>query len=182
MIVTIAERIRVYLFVLGCVLIGFVFAFWLLANSDPSQPFGSLDNSFINSFLFMLGQNVSNESFTGFVNEKLGTFILVIFCILMMILMLNLLIAMMSDAYDTVRAKGAAAWRKEQASTIIELDYLYSEIQFPKTLHVLKYSSDVAISNVDEEFNENLKELKELVEASGKGLFNPLEDEKETKK
>jgi hypothetical protein len=177
MIITIGERIRVYLFVLGCVLIGFVFAFWLLANDNPSQPFGSLDDAFISSFLFMLGQNVSTEGFSGFASEKLATFILVVFCILMMILMLNLLIAMMGDAYDTVREKGAAAWRKEQATTIIELDYLYDNIKFPKILHVLKYSSDVAISNVDEEFNENLKELKELVETSGKGLFDPLPDD-----
>jgi hypothetical protein len=176
MILSIAEKIRVYLVVLACVLIGFTQAFWLLANHDPGQTFGTLSDAFINTFLYMLGQNVSAD-FAGFASEKLATVILVAFLILMMLLMLNLLIALMGDAYNEVRERGTAAWRKEQATTIIEQEYLYDNINFPSTLHVLKYSSDVAFrSNLNSEENEDLAKLRSLVEGSGIGKFTPFEE------
>lgn len=107
MILAIAYNIRYYLLVLLCVLCGFTQAFWLLSNIDATLPFGSIHSAFLNAFMNMLGQNISDD-FSGTVSAEFATVLLVLFLLIMMILMLNLLIALMGDAFASVRAQGDA--------------------------------------------------------------------------
>ena len=112
MITTIAYDIRSYLFVLTIVLFGFAQAFWVLSyypdekvttiingtvtiGTIPNElVFGTIQNSLLYSFLFMLGQSNTTD-FDGSANPKLAIFLLCLFLIFMALLMLNLLIALM---------------------------------------------------------------------------------------
>lgn len=134
----------------------------------------------------MLGQNI-DPNFQGTVAPWFGTILLVLFMMTMMILMLNLLIALMGDAFSKVRQQGLALWRLEQASIILEQHFSFSllphlwaccgtscmtwiltsmasffksQTAYPPYLHVLKYSSDVYTGPTD-----GMLRLSELVEA-----------------
>jgi hypothetical protein len=157
MILQIATEIRTFLLVLFCVLAGFSQAFWLLSNNDESLLFGTVSQSFLTSFLYMLGQNVVAD-FTGAASPYVATVFLVFFMIIMMILMLNLLIALMGDVFSKVRDQGRALWRKEQASIILEESFLYEDDKdIPVHLLILKYTSEVKNSTID--FEEKMNEL-----------------------
>lgn len=151
----------VFLFVLFCMLAGFAEAFWILSNNDPKDinGFGTVSQSFYNTFLTMLGQG-QEFYFFGPDSPYVLTVLMVIFLILMMILMLNLLIAKMNDVFADVRDKGAASWRKEQTSIILEEKFLYKKLKIPKYLLVLKYSSEVKNNAID--YAKKLQEYTEL--------------------
>jgi hypothetical protein len=137
--------IRVFLFVLFCVLAGFTQAFWILSNVDRTLLWGTVNSGFLTSFMYMLGQNVDAASVHGTVAPILGTVLLVLFMLIMMLMMLNLLIALMGDAFAEVRSKGYGIWRKEQASIILEESFFFTKetSKIPPYLHVLKYTSEV---------------------------------------
>ena len=167
MIINIAYNIRFFLLVLFCVLAGFTQAFWLLSNVDSTLPWGTVHTAFLTSFFYMLGQNIQQDE-QGTLSPDLATFLIVVFMMIMIILMLNLLIALMGDAFAKVRSQGLAIWRKEQASIIIEESFLIhvKPEEIPPYIHVLKYASDVS-SKDPQEYN---KLLFELVQQSKKNV------------
>jgi hypothetical protein len=185
MVLQIAYSIRFFLLVLFCVLAGFTQAFWLLSNVDPTNLFGTVKGAFLTAFMYMLGQNVEAD-FDRTASPKLATFLLIVFMMAMIILMLNLLIALMGDVFSSVRAKGFAVWRKEQASIIIEESFFFADEakKVPPFLHVLKYTSEVG--NSDDPDNNSYKEspLVNLVKQGEANVvkFTPFEiNEKENK-
>eukprot|EP01038_Epipyxis_sp_PR26KG_P004171 gene4171-5938_t len=144
MILQIAKDIRFFLLVLFTVLFGFTLAFWLL-----HYPFADLDfaHSLFNSFMYMLGQNILFENLSTSIAPLFSTILLVLFMFIMMLLMLNVLIALMNETFTTVREKGLAKWRQEQASIILEQQFLLEnekdDVVIPPYIHVLKYMSDL---------------------------------------
>ena len=61
---------------------------------------------------------------SAFIGTRLYKFALGLSCLYMIIvsiLLLNLLIALMGDSYSSVRGKGLAQWRLEQAQIITEM-------------------------------------------------------------
>eukprot|EP01039_Chlorochromonas_danica_P007425 gene7427-8212_t len=175
MIIRIAYEIRFLLVVLLLVLCGFAQGFWLISNVDPSLPFGTVKLALINCFMYMLG-NISDFMFEGSVAPSFGSFLVVIFLVIMMILMLNLLIALMGDTFSAVRAEGAALWRKEQASIIYEECFLLAHrIRTHRFIHVLKYTSDLQIDVQDDE-----PPLEKSVRDSASHVtsFTPFEEDK----
>jgi hypothetical protein len=182
MILRIARNIKFYLLVLLCVLSGFTQAFWLLSNYDATLPFGTIKSAFLTSFFYMLGQNI-DKNFVGLVSPDLATVLLVLFMMVMIILMLNLLIALMGDAFSKVRELGLAVWRREQAAIIIEESFLLQvhNSYIPEYLHILKYTSDVGTGYEGQGVDEN-NPLINLVN-QGKAIVTPFtelteEDEK----
>jgi hypothetical protein len=127
MIVTIVKEIRIILLVLFFVLCGFTQALWLISNHDPANSFGTVSKSFYNAFLYMFGQ-IDDTHFEGTVTPAFAVVLLVLFMMVMMILMLNLLIALMGDAFTSVREQGLARWRKEQATIILEQQFSMSVV------------------------------------------------------
>ena len=102
------------------VLCGFSQAFWIVSQDDSSLPFGSIGGSLLNSFVFMLG-GFDPTAFNGL---SLAPFAIAMSCLYMLIvsiLLLNLLIALMGDSYGSVREKGLAQWKLEQAQIITEM-------------------------------------------------------------
>lgn len=149
MVISIAWEIRFFLVVLFAVLAGFAHAFWLLSNTDNNLLFGNVQKALYNSFFFMLGQGFDLTTFDDVIIPEFAQLLLVFFLMMMMILMLNLLIALMGDAFSAVRARGPATWRKEQASIIFDQAFFTDPKilqRIPPYLHILKYTSDVGMS------------------------------------
>jgi hypothetical protein len=178
MILQIAKEINTFLIVLFCLLAGFAQAFWLLNNNDENNElFGTVSQSFLTTFLYMLGQNVQAD-FSTAASPYVSTVLLVIFLIMMMILMLNLLIALMGDIFSKIRSRGLALWRKEQAAIILEEEFLYgSDLKIPLYLLILKYSSEVA--NVAIDYDELLDGF---VASSDVRPFTPFEGDTKAEK
>ena len=90
------------------------------------------------------------------------------------VLLLNLLIALMADSYATVKRKGLAQWRFEQAQLILDNEFrmepsqqVNESVVFTKK-SVLSYNNDndIAENTVDVELeivtlHENVDELRE---------------------
>ena len=153
MIVRIAWDIRYFCTVLFLTIIGFSQAFWLLSNNDLTSTFGTVQGSFLNTFLYMLGG--FDNDFGSTVNPGLAIAILVFFLFFMAILMLNLLIALMGQSFSEVQANGLGQWRLELASTLVDMGYLMSNDQlYPKqcSLYVMKYTSNLAMKDILESY------------------------------
>lgn len=144
-ILRIVYDIRYYLVVLFCVLAGFAQGFWMLSNVDPNGDFGNVSSSLYHAFLTMLGS--MTPEFESSLNKSFSIVLLCVFMMTMIIVMLNILIALMGDTFSEVRAKGLALWRREQATIVFdEVFYLHSATQFKSYIHVLKYTSDIALT------------------------------------
>jgi hypothetical protein len=75
-----------------------------------------------------------------------STAILMFLCItfFVMILMLNLLIAIMSDSYDKVKERELVEGLKEKAKTIVGMELLHPSMHsFPKYMHIAEPESDM---------------------------------------
>ena len=146
MILRIMQDIQFFVFILAIVLTGFSMAFWLISYPDTSLAFGTIEMSFYNTYLYMLGQNIEADFANDTASPRLGIFLLVMFMFFMMILMLNLLIALMGNSYSKVQEKGLAEWRLGQASMILEQSYMMTERtkrshEHYNSIHVLKYTT-----------------------------------------
>jgi hypothetical protein len=99
--------------------------------------------------------------FTDSASPDFGSFLTCIMMMTIMIIMLNVLIALMGDTFSTARSMGLALWRKEQATVTFDQSFALSEdtIYVPPHIHVLQYTSDVAIT-------VGTNNLVEMVEAS----------------
>eukprot|EP01038_Epipyxis_sp_PR26KG_P005462 gene5462-7563_t len=151
-ILQISNDIKFIVLVLAIVLAGFAQAFWLLTapNSNPEALFGTITQSFLNCFLYMLGQNISVDFTDYTVSPQFSTLLLVVFVVFMMILMLNMLIAQMGDSYSKVRSLGLAQWRMEQAQIMLDQRFNLREerILAKPFLHVLSYSTNLPPNNI----------------------------------
>ena len=119
MILQIMSDIKYFLVVLAIALTGFALAFWLISYPQYDLTFGTIPQAFLNTYQYMLGQGI-NADFTGTASPELGVMLLVMFMLFMMIVMLNLLIALMGDSFATIKSRGVAHWRREQACIILE--------------------------------------------------------------
>jgi len=120
MIMKIANDMKVLITIVMIVLVGFSQAFWVISSVDRDLPFGTIENSLLNSYVFMLG-GFDPSAFEG---SPLNRFAIALSCLYMLIvwiLLLNLLIALMGDSYGAVREKGLAQWKLEQAQIVTEM-------------------------------------------------------------
>ena len=105
--------------IIALVIIGFSQAFWLLSEVDSDLPFSSIQDSFLNSYSFMLG-GYDPTAFDGAPLQAWATFLSVVFMLVMNLLLLNLLIALMGNSYTVVQEKGNAQWRLEQTQVVLD--------------------------------------------------------------
>jgi hypothetical protein len=151
--------IRYVIVILGAILCGFAQAFWLVSHSYNDDQFGTVSESFLTSFLFMLGQGTNADWTSNTVSKPFSTILLVIFVTFMSILLLNMLIAQMGDSFGIVRGKGPGQWRFEQASILLEQWFLINKEvnNAPPFLHVLQYV------NINQIPTQNYNDLKEKI-------------------
>lgn len=181
MTMQIIKDIRVFIIVLFCVMTGFAQALWLLSNDDSDSHFGTIKNSFLNAYLYTLGQNIDLSTFDNSASPPFAIFLLSVFLLMMMILMLNLLIALMGDTFSNARELGDALFLKEQASIIVEQFFYLSKHsnRVKPYLHVLKYLSEV--NTFEAHANESKEKFEELLASSLSKLppITPLPDSDE---
>ena len=157
MILKISMDIRFFLLILTFVLIGFSQAFWLL-NNDGNNIFSGIGRSFLSTYLFMLG-NFDETVFDSGIAPKESYILLCLFLLFMTILMLNLLIALMGDTFERVKAQDRAYWRYEQAKIILENANSWEN----------KIASYMYVLRNDEQTDENISYVEEDA-AGSKGL------------
>jgi len=139
----------IYLIILiAAVLIGFAQAFWLLTVPYHDEDFGSIDFSFLNTFLYMLGQEFSLDFTNNSVSPVFTRLVLVLFISFTLIVLLNMLIAQMGDSFNKINEKGSL-FRLAQASLIVRK--CQSDFKYEKNCvtHVLMYTSRVKETNYD---------------------------------
>ena len=150
MIFLIAQSIVPFCGVLFVVLFGYSQSFWIISKELRDMPYGLFYQSLYQVYRMMLGDTVTD--YHGTSSNKLGIILFVSFTVIVSLLLLNMLIALMGDTFGTVRAKGIAQFRLEQASIIYEQqsltpdspkdDFGY-EVFYPSLIHVLVRSSDM---------------------------------------
>ncbi|CDW88905.1 wd-40 repeat protein [Stylonychia lemnae] len=127
-IVEVVISMRYFLLVLLMTIIGFGNAFYVISNGNVEDPL--VDNFFITSYLdsivfsyrMILGDFNTTEF--GALVTPLCIVLFLIFTVFNMIVMLNLLIAIISDAYAAVAEMSEQATYQERASMIAENNYL----------------------------------------------------------
>ena len=143
MIMAIAYDIRIFLLIIAITLIGFSQALYLLSQHDQHLPFGTITQSLLSCFDYMMGN--FETQIDGSLLPSLTTFIIILFILFMIILMLNLLIALMGNTFNIISEKGLAQWRKEQITILLDEEFLISRkerIQLPSYLFILMYTID----------------------------------------
>jgi hypothetical protein len=120
MILRISKDIRYLMFVVLLVCMGFSQAFWIVSRNDRSLPFSTFEGAVLYSFVFLLG-GFDPTLFEGIPLYRFAIAMSSIYMIIVSILLLNLLIALMGDSYGSVKEKGLAQWKLEQAQIITEM-------------------------------------------------------------
>eukprot|EP01038_Epipyxis_sp_PR26KG_P006741 gene6741-9236_t len=175
MIIRILYDIRFFMLVLLSVVFGFSVAFWLLQYPNPMN----FSQSILNSYWFLLGQDISFD-FSLTVSPAFTMFVLVCFLSFIVILMLNALIALMGESFSNVRAVGSAQWRLDQASIILDQQFLLPAVTIPSYLYVLKYTSDLESNDNDPsdwklKIKEQILQLKNLLNTQSKNYISEEE-------
>lgn len=165
----IAFEIRFFLLVLLITLLGFAQSFYMV-GLDTVLGVG-LGSGLLSLFEQMLG-TVDVIDFSETVSEQYTSALYVCFCIVVMLLLLNLLIAQMNNAFLKVAEKGfAAQFKFERAKIIIEESFLLSKSQqtdpklFPRTVHVLRRVADVVQEKFEDEKESDLAYIRKIVES-----------------
>ena len=166
MVFVIAYEIRFFLLVLFISLFGFAQSFYMVGYYS-----GTLPSSLLLLFETMMGVAYSVD-FSGTVSEEYTTTLYVFYCIVIMLLLLNMLIAQMNNTYTKVAQKGfAAQFKFERAKIIIEESFLLSRSQeldpklFPRSIHVLRRYADVEQEKYEDEKESDLANIKSIVES-----------------
>jgi hypothetical protein len=135
-----AYQIRFFLLILALVMMGYAQAFWILSSVNINIAFGTLSQTLLNTYYLMLTNLPANEDVDSSHNPTMLYTLIIIFTLIVTILMLNLLIAIMSDAYGKIRDNGLAQWRYEQATIILEENRSAPNGPYQPYVHVLRPS------------------------------------------
>lgn len=136
--------LKYFMLVIFVLLVGFSAAFAVsmpenIAFYNSSEPHGTalLTSGVLTTYLSMLG----TFDIADYTNAQ-STLFFVIFLFLILVIMLNLLIAIMSDTFDRVMESWVFEGRKMRVETIIEEELLMDDSQnaecFPEYLQVLR--------------------------------------------
>jgi hypothetical protein len=131
----------------------------------------------------MLGTYYSVDvDFSETISEEYSIVLYIFYCVVTILLLLNLLIAQMNSTYTKVAQKGfAAQFKFERAKIIIEESFLLSKFQesdpklFPRSIHVLRRFADVEQEKYEDEKESDLAYIKKIVEGM-KDKVNDLEN------
>ena len=120
MILYVCYEIRFFLLILLTMMCSFAQAYWVLMEKSSGFFGSSIWQSYLYTFIYMLGQNIDPNQFSDSDSFALNVLLLAFFMIFLLLLMLNLLIAIMNDSYRSIKEKGLAQWRLEQGGIILD--------------------------------------------------------------
>jgi hypothetical protein len=122
-------------------------------------------NSLLSSTLLIMGVDVTIDAITESYYAPVAVTLLVSFMLLMGVILLNLLIAIMSDKHGEVKAQELASANYNRASIVVEYEKLMSAADrkrpeySPKYLHVLRTERIVE----KDEKSQEIQSLEQLV-------------------
>jgi hypothetical protein len=109
-----------FLVVMAMLMIGFAHAFHILEHDDDPETFGTFGLSLFHVYQMMLGE------FPDEFPRPVTSFLFILFTLLIMIVMLNVLIAVVSDGYDGAALKAKQLFFQGKLELVAELDLLFS--------------------------------------------------------
>lgn len=138
-------------------LIGFTQGFYFLFRDISQDSFSSLPTTIMTLFQMTLGE-FKYHDFDLTRYAILTKLVFVVFMILVPILLLNMLIAMMGNTYQSVIAKSEKEWRKQWAKIVVALEQGFSKTQLKEFHH--EYSIQMSWpSPEDETIKEEIRGL-----------------------
>jgi len=163
MIGAIIKKIFFFLVVLFLTIIAYSHGFYLIHIAgyfDPQLNYDTFPHALITQYQMLLGQfDVSQlYSLMNYV-QFIAIFFWVTFSLIIVIILLNLLIALMSNAYEQVEQNAAEEWMVELADILVDIQDFsllpwekrgYSE-WFPKWIHCIVPTSVVEVENKEKE-------------------------------
>eukprot|EP00045_Choanoeca_perplexa_P017145 m.243226 g.243226 ORF g.243226 m.243226 type:complete len:1747 (-) comp17460_c0_seq1:28-5268(-) len=192
MIIKVVVDIRWFLLILGFVLLGCTNAFYVMIHYDQrGEGYESVSAALFSTFATMTLGDFDSANFTQ------GPFrgvLSVMFALTIMgisIVLLNLLIAILSDSYERVQDKADVEFQKLRAAYLVELEAsmlpadLQDEERFPRWIHVMlpgesqgrfdvwtgmlgsmKGKVDERADKLEELFKKQEQKLKEILKAA----------------
>ncbi len=173
MVLKIIESTGTFLGVLVIMIFGYSASFNLMTVTDYSdnalliddRSWNTYANSLLSSTLLVMGVDVEITAITDTYYAPVAVTLLVSFTLLMCVIMLNLLIAIMSDKHGEVKEQERASATYNRASIVVEYEKLMSPSErlkpeySPTYLQVL-LPEKIIVNNDD---GEEIKALQQLV-------------------
>ena len=171
MVFKIIESTKAFLAVLVILIFGYSASFNLMTLTDYSSAivndasWNTYASSLLSSSLLVMGVDVSIDAITETHYAIISVSLLVSFMLLMAVILLNLLIAIMSDKHGEVKKQERASANYNRAGIVVEYEKLMSAEErkrpeySPTYLQVLR--PEKVIGNMDSA--EELRELNQLV-------------------
>ena len=180
MLIQVVVDMRYFLLVLLITIIAFGNSYYTISESNDEED-KFLDDYFA-SFLFSYELALGNWDLTGMGNRAMPL-VWILFILVTMfntIIMLNLLIAIISETYDNVNQKKEAAQYQEKARIIFENSYLIPEYRRVKhcqknslLLFVEKVVTEMKDETADEtDFDKIMYRLKQIELNQQKNLYD----------
>ena len=171
MVFKIIESASYFLAVLVILTFGYSASFNLMTLTDSSTTvvddasWNNYTNSLLSSALLIMGVDVPIDAITESHYALVAVMLLVSFLLLMAVIMLNLLIAIMSDEHREIKDQEYAAANYNRASIVVEYEKLMSAADkqrpeySPKYLQVLRPEKVL----VRDDKNEDIQALEQVV-------------------
>ena len=124
--------LRSFLFVLAVIILGSAAQFYLLLGpqsvSDAAPEFESIPETLLSTFRMMVGDTLERDVFaggSGVWTSRAAVLLLVMYTFLVNVLLLNILIAVVSDSYEYALIRARKLFLRARLDLVAELDTLF---------------------------------------------------------
>eukprot|EP00050_Salpingoeca_kvevrii_P019555 m.87504 g.87504 ORF g.87504 m.87504 type:complete len:1666 (+) comp8463_c0_seq3:647-5644(+) len=152
MIVQIALDMRFFLVVLLVILLGTSFLFFGLTNGEdyPESGKNNIIAVLLRQYELLFLGAVDRGEMDNVPLGGLAKSLFVVFTLVVLVIMLNLLIALMSDSFERIKAQEHTEFRLQRGNLLVDLESSFrlfvdadDNVQFPKWLHLLQLNRSV---------------------------------------
>jgi len=180
LILAVTRSIFFFLVILLLVIFAFSHAFKMLAiiDTDNFDQYDSVGSSILTQYRMIIGDfDISSFLSPTEASQGIGIVFFIAFTLLVSIILLNLLIAIMSNSYDNIQENAKAEWLAELAEILIEIDHFFllpseknNKKFFPKfvrcwipvsTILNPNEQKNLTLDNLDERMEDIKSQMKE---------------------
>jgi hypothetical protein len=185
MIFKIIESTKAFLAVLVILTFGYSASFNLMTLTDYSsaivgdENWNTYSNALLSSTLLVMGVDVEISAITDAEYKIISVTLLVSFMLLMGVILLNLLIAIMSDKHSEVKKQERASAIYNRACIVVEYEKLMSSTDRLKKEYSPTYLQVLQLEKVaeGEDRSEEIRALEQLVHNKTNEIKEDLKDE-----
>lgn len=121
MIFEVLSDIRIFLFIVVLILLGFSTMFFSLFSDTDHTNFNEYHYSLVTTYTMMLGE-FDQDKITGTQLSPLITILFMLYMFIMTIVLLNLLIAIMGDSFDRIKKREEVSFYVARCATISDME------------------------------------------------------------